>query len=62
MIKKLSIHKTATYIDKVEIEPTEINYFFGSNGTGKTTLTKVVADTDSYADSTLEWKTTPTEK
>ena len=61
MIKKLSIHKTATYIDKVEIEPTEINYFFGSNGTGKTTLTKVVANPPNYSNSNLEWKSAPIE-
>lgn len=61
MIKKLTIHKTATYIDKVEIEPTEVNYFFGSNGTGKTTFTKVIANPHNYIDSLLEWKTIPTE-
>ena len=61
MIKKIAIHKTATYTDKVEIEPTEVNYFFGSNGTGKTTFTKVLANPNKFGSSTLEWKTTQME-
>jgi wobble nucleotide-excising tRNase len=61
MIKKLTIHKVATYTDKVEIEPTEVNYLFGSNGTGKSTFTKVIANPHNYNDSIIEWKTTPIE-
>jgi recombinational DNA repair ATPase RecF len=38
MISKLKIHKTASYTNEVVIGPTEVNYFYGSNGTGKTSL------------------------
>ncbi len=44
MITKIKLHKTTSYADVVEIEPNAINYFFGSNRTGKLSLGKVIAD------------------
>jgi len=61
MITNLSIHKTATYDERVEIKPTEINYLFGSNGSGKTTISKVIANPDNFADCSMIWKNTPLE-
>lgn len=58
MIQKLKIYKTASYSNLVEIEPTEINYLFGSNGTGKTALGNVIADSSLHAECSLDWKTT----
>lgn len=47
MIRKLIINNIATYTQLVEIGPTEINYFYGSNASGKTTLSKVIANPNS---------------
>ena len=43
MIKKLNIANQAT-IKNLEIEPYKINYFFGGNGSGKTTISKFLSD------------------
>ena len=59
MITKIKLHKTASYVDAVEIEPKAINYFFGSNGTGKSSLGKVIADISTYPQCNLDWSTTP---
>jgi wobble nucleotide-excising tRNase len=60
MISKIKLHKIASYTeDVVEIEPKAINYFFGSNGTGKSTLGKVIADISTYQHCNLDWATSP---
>jgi wobble nucleotide-excising tRNase len=59
MITKIKLHKTASYADIVEIEPKSINYFFGSNGTGKSSLGKVIADISTYPNCNLVWKAFP---
>lgn len=59
MINKIKIHKTASYENLVEIEPTEVNYFFGSNGTGKTSLGNVIADCESFSDCEISWNANP---
>jgi wobble nucleotide-excising tRNase len=59
MITRLIINNIATYTQKVEIEPTEINYFYGSNGSGKTALSKVIANVTAYPDCCLHWQTNP---
>lgn len=61
MIEKLKIHKTASYTNSVEIEPKEINYFYGSNGVGKSSLSNVIADEGLFPDCSLSWKTRPIE-
>lgn len=61
MISKVKINEIATFIDPVEISPTRINYFFGSNGTGKTTVSKVLANSKSYSSCVLTWKFSPLE-
>lgn len=61
MIENLVIHKIATYADKVDITPTEINYLFGSNGTGKTALSKLISDPTTYVNCNVSWKNTPLE-
>lgn len=55
MISKLKIDKVATFVEPVEIIPTEINYLYGSNGSGKTSLGKVISDISSYNDCSLDW-------
>lgn len=56
MISKIKIHKTASYSNMVEIEPSEVNYFYGSNGTGKTSLGNLIDDCSLYPDCAIDWK------
>lgn len=58
MIEKIQICNVATYGSTPEelIELKEVNFVYGSNGTGKTTVSRVIADCESHADCTLTWK------
>lgn len=58
MIKSVTIGNTATFRDSPEVltELSQFNYLFGSNGTGKTTISRVIADQASYPDCSLSWK------
>lgn len=43
-------------IDGADIGPLEpVNFFFGSNGSGKTTISRALADSTRFAGTTLEW-------
>jgi len=59
MITEIKLHKIASYEDIVEIKPKEINYFFGSNGVGKSSLGKVIANSSNYPKCNLKWKSNP---
>lgn len=58
MIESITISDIATY----SIAPEELNglsqfnYLFGSNGTGKTTVSRVIADENSFPTCTVTWK------
>lgn len=58
MIENIQICNVATYGATPEklIDLKEINFVYGSNGTGKTTISRVIADCDSYKDCTLAWQ------
>lgn len=58
MIDKVRISNVATYGSAPEelADLKEVNFVYGSNGTGKTTISRVIADCDSHADCTLMWK------
>lgn len=43
MIESVKIHNVATYKNLVEIKPKKLNFIYGSNGSGKTTISKVLA-------------------
>lgn len=53
MITKIHIKDKATIKD-VLIEPLKINYFFGGNGTGKTTISKFLSNKDNYSTNIIE--------
>ena len=43
MITEITINDVATYKSRVSIEPKSINFIYGGNGTGKTTLSRIIA-------------------
>ena len=57
MISKIHIKNTATFGPSPEemADLAEINFIYGSNGTGKTTISRVIADELAYPDSVLTW-------
>ena len=58
MIESLSIANTATYGLRPQVLDRlgRFNFLFGTNGVGKTTITKVIANPGAHLHSTLEWK------
>jgi wobble nucleotide-excising tRNase len=58
MIESLSITNTATFGSPPEVLAglSQFNYVFGSNGTGKTTISRVIADQEHYPDCCVSWK------
>ena len=53
MISKIILDKVATYTG-VEFAPSKVNYIYGGNGTGKTTISKVIANKVVYPDCVVE--------
>jgi wobble nucleotide-excising tRNase len=43
MINHIKLHGVATYSEPVDISFKEINFLYGGNGTGKTTISKVIS-------------------
>ena len=58
MIEKIQICNVATYGSPPEelTDLKEVNFVYGSNGTGKTTISRVIADCDAHEGCTLTWK------
>jgi wobble nucleotide-excising tRNase len=58
MIEGISISNVATYGTTAETlsDLKAINFAFGSNGTGKTTISRVIADCPAYSDCSLIWR------
>lgn len=52
MIKKIKIKQVATYSD-IEVEPLQINYIYGGNGTGKTTLSRFINNTENLSNGNI---------
>lgn len=57
MIKEIHIGNIATYIPSIEFNPKKINFIYGSNGTGKSTLSKVLGNEIFSSDCNIEWDT-----
>lgn len=57
MINKITLKKVADY-GEVETEINslrKINFFYGSNGSGKTTITRVISESSDYPDCYIDW-------
>lgn len=57
MITKIKLNKEATFSEITELnELKEINFFYGNNGSGKTTISKLIASQDSFPNCSIDWK------
>lgn len=58
MIESISFSKIATYPDAPEVMSNlkSLNFIYGSNGAGKTTIGKVIADPTPSPNCTISWK------
>src|ERR1700730_18507908 len=58
MIESIAIAEVATYGSTAErlTDLSKLNFIFGSNGTGKTSVSRVVADENSYPTCSVAWK------
>ena len=54
MITKISINGEATFKEKVEFSPSLINYIYGFNGSGKTTISKILENPKDYSKCIIE--------
>lgn len=61
MIRNLVIRNVATYdAQGAELkELGKINFIYGSNGSGKTTISEVIRSYNKYEDCNMEWHGTP---
>ena len=58
MIESITIVNIATYGDNPEKlkDLSTFNYIFGSNGTGKTTISRIIADEINFPTCNVTWK------
>jgi len=57
MITDLTINQVATFTNEVKVSNLKaINFFYGSNGTGKSTISKLLASKDSYPTCSIAWQ------
>lgn len=59
MIEKVTLNNIPCFPDNTEISQFRaINYFYGANGTGKTSISRVLASPDKYGSSCIDWGAT----
>ena len=57
MLEKISIQGPATFVDEVVLDNLpEVNFIYGANGSGKTTISNVIMNPSMYDRVSLEWK------
>lgn len=56
MITKLSLNCIASFPEATPVVPTKVNYIYGANGSGKTTISRVIANPSAYPNCEVEWK------
>ncbi|MES9942402.1 MAG: AAA family ATPase [Candidatus Thiodiazotropha sp. 6PLUC2] len=58
MIENITIRNVASYSEEGQVLSglSNNNFFYGSNGTGKTTISKIIDNEDDYPDSTITWR------
>ena len=54
MIKKIALQNIATYHNHVEICPKKINFIYGNNGSGKTTISNLIGNYNSSEECVVE--------
>lgn len=54
MIKHIRLHGVATYTEPVDINLKDINFIYGGNGTGKTTISKLISREISNPDCSVD--------
>ncbi|MBU3228898.1 AAA family ATPase [Clostridium algidicarnis] len=62
MIEKIEIHKVATYNNPVKILPKKLNFIYGSNGSGKTTISNLIGNYTNSEDCSVELRVSDTSK
>lgn len=56
MINKIKIKSIATFTDEVIIDNLKaINFFYGANGSGKTTITRILAKPENFSHCEIDW-------
>jgi wobble nucleotide-excising tRNase len=58
VIEEIKIAKVATYgvVPQLLRDLRQVNFLFGSNGSGKTTISRIIADPDKYANCEIVWR------
>ena len=58
MIERIEIKNVATFDSTGHVMENlgKLNFIFGSNGSGKTTISRVLADSNTYSSCTIEWE------
>ena len=56
MIEKIEIKNTATYINEVLDNLSKVNFVYGNNGSGKTTISRIIREESKFPTSNIKWK------
>lgn len=58
MIESIKIASCATFVGDAQVldKLSTFNFIFGSNGSGKTTISRVIANPDKYSSCSVNWK------
>ena len=54
MITKIKLNNVATFTEEAEFSPDKVNYIYGFNGSGKTTISNVLKNPTSFSNCKIE--------